>query len=130
MELRAKRLLLFSLLEIVALCVLASSKFSIESTIVLLMFSFLFSSLAFQLEGSIYRKLTLLALGNVVGLFWNIVFYHFSSAGFSILGEVFHPIYTITYPLLNLLWVVPFWSVSLSVLTKSSDAQAKVEVEL
>ena len=107
---------------------LTSYRFALESTLALIMFSFLFGSLISQLEGSVYRKLTMLALGNIVGLFWNIVFYYFSSAGFLILGQMFRPIHTISYPLLNLFWIVPFWSLSLSVLPRLSDAQKGMEV--
>src|SRR3989304_9523696 len=62
-------------LEAVALCLLFSFRFiSVGSTIMLLIFNFLFISLIFQLNGTPNRKLGMLALGNIVGLFWNFIF--------------------------------------------------------
>ncbi len=126
-----KRLFLFSLLELIGLCLFASFHFiNSESTLTLLMFNFLFATLTFQLNGSISRKLGLLAGGNVVGLFWNLVFFYFSSAGTLIFGKTFDAVYTIIYPILNLMWVVPFWSLSLGFLPKLQNAKPDVDVKL
>lgn len=131
MKLRGKRLFQFLLLETIAVILVASFRFiNLESTITLLMFNFLFASLIYQLNGSTSRKLSLLAVGNVVGLFWNLVFFCFSPAGTLIFGKPFDAAYTIIYPILNLMWVVPFWSLSLGVLPKMQNAPTKMDVEL
>jgi len=59
-------------LEAIALCLITSFRFiNIESTATLLIFNLLFLSLAIHLNGTLNRKLGILALGNLIGLFWN-----------------------------------------------------------
>src|SRR3989304_5218987 len=101
-------------LEVVALCLLFSFRFiSVGSTIMLLVFNFLFVSLIFQLNGTMNRKFVLLALGNIIGLFWNFIFSLFSAAGIAYFGSVFSVFYSVVFPFLNLMWIVSFWSLSL-----------------
>ena len=112
----------FSLLQIIALCLLASFRFvSLESTITLVVFNFFFASIIFLLNGSVNRKLGMLSIGNVIGLLWNMIFHYFSLVGTFYFGNGFEAFYTITFPLLNLMWVVPFWSVSMGFLPKSQN---------
>lgn len=126
----SKRLYLFFLLELVALCLIASFRFiNLESTITLVIFNFLFASLTFQLNGAISRKLEILVIGNFIGLFWNLVFHYFALSGSLYLGRSFDALYTIIYPILNLLWVVPFWSLSLSFLPKTQTVNAEVKLQ-
>jgi hypothetical protein len=42
-------------------------------------------------------------------------------------GKSFDAFYTVIYPLLNLMWIVPFWSLSLGVLPKMQTVNAEVE---
>jgi hypothetical protein len=72
----------------------------------------------------------LLAAGNFVGFFWNIIFLYFFSAGKQVFGGDFDGAYTIIYPVLNLMWVVPFWSVSLGFLLNTRKTSRKGEVPL
>ncbi len=112
-------LYLFLAVEWIVICLIASFRLiNIESTITLLIFNFLFATLIFQLSGSTNRKVGLLSAGNFVGLFWNFVFFHFSLAGTAIFGKTFDAFYIIIYPVLNLMWVVPYWSISLAFLSK------------
>lgn len=126
-------LFLFFLMQLIALCLIASLSFiNLESTLTLLLFSFLFASLTFQLNGTMSRKLSLLALGNFVGLFWNFVFSKFALTGAEYFATfnataIFDAFYTIFYPVLTLMWVVPFWSLSLSALPKIQSASAVVD---
>lgn len=123
-----KWLFSISLLQIIALCLLVSYRYvNLESTITLLIFNFLFASLIFQLNGTMNRKLGMLAVGNGVGLGWNFVFYYFSLAGTVYFGKVFDGVYTVVYPLLNIMWVVPFWSLSLGFLPKMQNTNDQVE---
>jgi hypothetical protein len=118
-----KWLFSFSLLQLVVLCLLASFRFvSLESTITLFVFNVFFASIIFLLNGTVNRKLGMLAMGNVVGLFWNLIFHYFSLVGTFYFGGAFETFYTVTYPLLNLMWVVPFWSLSISFLPKPQNA--------
>ncbi len=124
---RLRRLIQFLLIEIIVLCLLASFRYiNLASTTTLLIFNLLYSSLTFQLNGSAVRKLSLLAAGNVAGLFWNFVFFNFSSTGTAIFGRTyFDAIYTIIFPILNLLWVIPFWSLSIGYLPKTKIAEKR-----
>ncbi|MCW4011182.1 MAG: hypothetical protein NWF05_11305 [Candidatus Bathyarchaeota archaeon] len=122
----SKTLLLILYIELIVICLFGAFRFiNPQSTITLLMFNFLFASLTFQLKGSFHRKMGLLSAGNIVGLFWNFVFFCFSLEGTMLFGKTFVVAYTIIYPILNLLWVVPFWSLSLSFLPKFQNSPAK-----
>ena len=128
MKFERSRLVLGLFLEAIALCLIVSFRFiNIESTATLLIFNFLFVSLTFQLNGALNRKLGMLALGNVIGLFWNFVLYFFAIAGATFFGEIFNVIYAVFYPLLSFMWIVSFWSLSLTVLPnpKNMHAEAK-----
>jgi hypothetical protein len=106
--------------EAIILCLIASYRFvNLQSTATLLIFNTLFVSLTFQLNGKLNLKLGLLALGNLMGLFLNFIFSSFVVAGATSFGETFNNFYTFSYPLLNSLWIVTFWSLSLTVLHPS-----------
>ncbi|MCW4006944.1 MAG: hypothetical protein NWF04_10205 [Candidatus Bathyarchaeota archaeon] len=105
------------LAEVITLCLLVSFRhINAASTVTLLIFNFLFVSLIFQLRGSRRLKLILLTVGNILGVFWNFVFFYFSAAGIEQFGMGFNVFYTLAFPVLNLMWIVPFWSISLGVL--------------
>jgi len=128
MKFESSRLVLGLFLEAIALCLITSFRFiNIESTVTLLIFNLLFLSLTFQLNGSFNRKLGILALGNIIGLFWNFVLYFFAIAGVMFFGEIFNVFYAVFYPLLNFMWIVSFWSLSLSVLPNSKSMRAEVK---
>lgn len=111
-----------SFVEAIVLCLLASFRLiNLESTVTLLIFNLLFTSLIFQLKGAVNRKLFLLALGNVIGLFWSYVFCSVSAVGTLVFGEDFNIVYAIFFPFLNFTWVVSFWSLSLAVLTPQAN---------
>ena len=98
---------------------------NLETTILLLIFNSLFVSLVFQLNGTFTRKLGLLAAGNALGLFCNFIFISFSIVGVEYFGQVFNVFYALSYPILNTLWMVTFWSLSLTALPK--PAKLKTE---
>jgi len=104
---------------VIVLCLIASFRFiTIESTIALLLFNLLFALLTFGLNGTLTRKLGILALGNVIGLFWNSVLCVFSIAGSVYFGAMFNAVYQIFRPFLNFIWIVSFWSMSLPAFPK------------
>src|SRR3989304_10143675 len=102
MHFESSRLVLVLFLETIGLCLIASFRLiNVESTAMLLIFNLLFLSLAFQLNGPINRKIGMLALGNIIGLFWGYVLYFFSIAGVMFFGEGFNVFSAIFYPFLN-----------------------------
>ena len=112
--------------QLIFLSIFASTQFiDLKSTAILLIFNFLFVTLTFQLNGSFSRKLGLLALGNMLGFLWNHTFASFAIVGAAFFGETFSTIYTISYPFLNSLWIVTFWSLSLTVLHRPQVLQAE-----
>ena len=128
MKFEISHLVLGLFLEAIALCLIISFRFiNIESTVTLLIFNLLFLSLTFQLNGALNRKVGMLALGNIIGLFWNSVLYFFAIAGVTFFGEAFNVFYAVFYPLLNFMWIVSFWSLSLSVLPNPKSMRAEVK---
>ena len=128
MKFESSRLVLGLFLEAIVLCLIVSFRFiNIESTVTLLIFNLLFLSLTFQLNGALNRKLGMLALGNIIGLFWNFVLYFFAIAGAMFFGEIFNVFYAVFYPLLNFMWIVSFWSLSLSVLPNPKSMRTEVK---
>jgi len=112
---------LFSLLflTVTALCVITSFCFiNIEAAVILLLFNFLFICFTFELNGTLNRKLGMLALGNVVGLFWNTILFFFAVAGSAYFGETFNVFYAVFRPFLNFMWIISFWSLSLAAFPK------------
>jgi hypothetical protein len=97
---------------------------NLESIIILLLFNLLFVSIIFQLNGQLRLKISLLALGNIIGLLWNIIFKFFvtNCQPFitQTLGQNISTVgYVILFPFLNFLWVVSFWSLSLTFFIKN-----------
>jgi hypothetical protein len=94
-----------------------------EAAFMLMVFDFLFVSLVFPLDGPFVKKIGLLLIGNVIGLLWNSVFLSFSYVAACYFGGFLNALYMILNPLLNLIWVVSFWSISLSVLVSSKTVK-------
>jgi hypothetical protein len=63
----------FSIGAIASYMLLSSSFVSNESVYMLIIFNFLFVSLIFPLDGTLTRKISMLLIGNIIGLFWNTV---------------------------------------------------------
>jgi hypothetical protein len=124
---RGHSLLLILLTELIAICLIASVRFiNWQSTIILCLFNFLFASLTFYLNGNKHQKLGLLTIGNIIGLSWNFVFFHFCEVGTLLFGVTFDAAYRMLYPFLNLMWIVPFWSVGLSLLPKATTGELQL----
>jgi len=83
----------------------------------IIIFGLLFIFLAFPLEGSIWIKIAWLEFGSFVGLGWSfirlstlaLVAYYFGADAFALADFV-------TSSLADFLWVIPFWSLGLSVM--------------
>jgi len=117
----------FCLGAVISYVLLTSPYTSHESAYMLVIFNFLYVSLTFPLNGKLTTKLLVLLMGNVVGLFWNNLFSLFASVAANYVGEVFNILYIILNPLLNLIWIVSFWSTSLAVVTNFKDTKAEVQ---
>ena len=111
------------ILGVLALCLVFSYLFvNTESMITLLVFDFLFLTLTFYVCGTVVWKLGLLLLGNIVGLLCSLVFHSIRIVGVAGFGEWFNVFYAVSYPGLNMLWIVSFWSLSLAALPKPQCA--------
>jgi exosortase/archaeosortase family protein len=83
----------------------------------IMLFSLLFVFLTFPLRGALWCKVIWLMFGNLVGLAWNFIrrsllllaAYHIGASTFNILDFL-------TGPVLDFLWIVPVWSIGLSML--------------
>jgi hypothetical protein len=87
----------------------------------LITFNFLFVSVFFPLNGPFKRKMAFLLAGNVVGFLWNNIFYSFAFSIAEQFGEIFNTLYIILSPMLNLFWIVSFWSLSLTFIPHSKN---------
>ena len=127
MKFECSRLVLGLFLEAIALCLIISFRFiNIESTATLLIFNLFFSP-SYSVEWNTQRKLGVLSLGNIIGLFWNFVLHYFDTAGVTFFGDPFNVFYAVSYPFLNFMWIVSFWSLSLTVLPKPKSTSAELK---
>jgi hypothetical protein len=125
-----KRILSVLFVEAIILCFIASyfllyksnSAAQIQSTATLVIFNIIFVSLFLYLNGSLNLKLSLLAMGNFTGLCWNFIFSTFNTAGSGIYGETFNRLCVIFFPFLSSLWIVSFWSLSLTLVHRDNRA--------
>jgi hypothetical protein len=90
-----------------------------ENAFTLALFNFLFASLIFPLNGTLTKKISMLVIGNIIGLIWNYLFYLFAYTAANSFGNLFSIPYIILGPFINLVWIVAFWAMSLTWLTPS-----------
>ncbi len=122
------RIVTVLLVEAIILCLIASyfliyksySAAQIQSTATLVIFNIIFVSLFFHLNGTLNLKLSLLAVGNFTGLCWNFIFNSLDIAGSIIYGETFNRLCLIFFPFLSSLWIVSFWSLSLTLVHRDN----------
>jgi hypothetical protein len=83
-------------------------------------FNFLFVFLLLPLEGPLFQKVYLLVAGNIVGLVWHFIKSSFGAASVFYLGaDTFKIINVIFGPIIDLVWIVSVWSLSLSMLASA-----------
>ena len=109
----------FSIGVIASYMLLSFHYASNESALMLAVFNFLFVSLIFPLNGSLKTKASMLLLGNIIGFIWNDLFFLFAYSVTRCVGESFNTLHMILSPMLNLVWIVSFWSISLTALANS-----------
>jgi hypothetical protein len=83
-------------------------------------FNFLFVFLLFPLEGPLFRKVYLLVAGNIVGLLWYFIKSSFGEVSVFYFGtDALRIITVVIGPIIDLVWVVSVWSLSLSMLASA-----------
>jgi hypothetical protein len=96
-----------------------------SALVAIIFFNLLFVFLLFPLEGTLLRKLALLFAGNIVGLLWYLIQLSLKEASMFFLGTDAVTIITIVAkPIIDFVWIVSIWSLSLSVL---ASAKRKTE---
>lgn len=117
---RLKRIVSLLFIIVIAACLVASFQINLQSTVAMLIFNTLFISLLFQLNGSLDRKLCLLGLGNITGFCWNFIFNSIGVEGAAYFGKIFVEVYAVFFPFLSSIWIISFWSLSLTALHHES----------
>ncbi len=114
--------------EAIVLCLVLSLRLiNISTAVTLLIFNLFFLSLISNLNGTLSKKIGILALGNITGLLWNVVLHYFAIAGASFFGDPFDLLYAVSYPFLNFIWVVSFWSLSLAFFPKPKNTREEMK---
>lgn len=92
-------------------------------------FNLLFLFLLFPLEGPLLRKTVLLIGGNTVGVLWYLIQLSLKEA-FSVLNTgTFKVIAMFAMPLIDFVWIVAVWSLSLSVLASYRIKRERLETD-
>lgn len=112
------------LIVVVSLSLLISYRLiNIESTVTLLFFNIFFVSLIFQLKTILAKKALVLVIGNLLGVFCNLLFFNFHNASLNFFdNNTLKAFYVLFFPFLNLIWIVLFWSFGLSFLTENKNS--------
>ena len=90
-------------------------------------FNLLFVFLLFPLEGPLLRKVVLLIVGNSVGVLWYIIQVSFEDALFFLNTDLVKIIVLVAKPLIDFVWIVSVWSLSLSVLASYQRKTERLE---
>jgi hypothetical protein len=108
-------------MAIILLIYLSLHQILVERALVsITIFNFLFVFLLFPLEGPLFRKLYLLVAGNIVGLVWYFIMSSFGAASVFYLGtDTSEIIIAVIWPIIDLIWIVSVWSLSLSMLASA-----------
>jgi hypothetical protein len=92
----------------------------------LVVFNVFFVCMLFPLNGSLERKLAVLALGDIICLIWNTMFSMLVGSLAVYVWVGFNALFIMLSPLLNSLWVVSLWSISLTFLANSGKGKGTV----
>jgi len=102
-------------------------KFDLPALAAIGFFNLLFLFLLFPLEGPLLRKIVLLIAGNHVGALWYIIQLSFEDAFLFLNTDLFKIIALIAKPLIDFVWIVAVWSLSLSVLASYRIRMERLE---
>ena len=96
----------------------------LSAQIAITFFHLLFVFLLFPLQGPLLRKIGLLFAGNIVGGLWYLLRAAFQDASVLFLGiDAFKIILTVVSPIIDFIWIVSLWSLSLSVLASAKKEE-------
>jgi hypothetical protein len=102
-------------------------KFDLPALAAIGFFNLLFVFLLFPLEGPLLRKTVLLIGGNTVGVLWYLIQLSFEESFLVLNTDTFKIITLVAKPLIDFVWIVAVWSVSLSVLTSYRIKMERLE---
>jgi len=112
---------------IIVLHVQLIRKLDLPSLVAIIFFNLLFVFLLFPLEGPLLRKVVLLMAGNSVGAFWYIIQLSFEDTFLFLNTDLFKIIVLVAKPLIDFVWIVSIWSLSLSVLSSYRGKMERLE---
>jgi hypothetical protein len=112
---------------IIVLQVQLISKLDPSALVSIGFFNLLFVFLLFPLEGPLLRKVVLLIVGNSVGALWYIIQLSFEDALFFLNTDFVKIIVLVAKPLIDFVWIVSIWSLSLSVLASYKRKTERLE---
>ena len=90
-------------------------------------FNILFVFLLFPLNGKLLQKITLLLIGNSIGILWYITQLFFGDIFSFMNADAFKIIILVAKPLVDFVWIVSVWSLSLSVLASYRNKAERLE---
>ena len=96
-----------------------------ESTATIVLINLFFIPLLTQLGGNLPVRASMLMIGNFTALTLNVLLFNFAKSIDAFFGFPTSALLTIVYPILTLMWIVPFWSFTLSLLSKTSAGKVQ-----
>ncbi|HDQ05387.1 MAG TPA: hypothetical protein ENN36_01525 [Candidatus Bathyarchaeota archaeon] len=106
----------FLVTAIIFLSFQLTPKFGLPALAAMGFFNLLFLFLLFPLEGPLLSKTVLLIGGNTVGVLWYLIQLSFEESFLALNTDTFKMIILVAKPLIDFVWIVAVWSLSLSVL--------------
>jgi hypothetical protein len=113
------------LLPIMFLHVRLIGVFDLAALFTVIFFNFLFVFLLFPLKGPLPHKAALLIAGNGVGGLWYLIRLSCEATICFSNIESLRILFTVAKPLIDFVWIVVVWSVSLSVLSRHKGKMEK-----
>lgn len=101
--------------------------FDLPAMFAIIFFNLLFLFLIFPLQGTLRRKVILLIAGNQVGFLWYAIQLLFEDAVLFLNADTFRIIFLVTKPLLDFVWIVAVWSISLSMMAQHKTKMERLE---
>ena len=101
--------------------------FGLPALVAIGFFNLLFLFLLFPLEGPLLRKTMLLIGGNAVGVLWYLIQLSFEEVFLALNSDTFKTVILVAKPLIDFVWIVAVWSLSLSVLASYRIKMERLE---
>lgn len=88
-----------------------------SALVTILVFNMLSIILTFPLKGPLWCKIAWLGMGNLIGVVWNLVRLSLITVATGVETETLTLVNFVLGPATDFIWLVPVWSLGLSVLT-------------